>query len=576
MTFFLDSYAARSCAVKTHNHFNPRVDLPVGEDDPALDELFEGGLAYEEQVLRRLLADFDGTVADLRPLNDEPGPVQTDASLAAMAEGVEVIIGPLLPADPMGHRSGRPDLLVRGQDNGDRHGYHPVEVKFHKVHERRKSGRNSTWTLPCSPATNPRPEAAEQIDDVVFRTSREADLLQVAHYWRLLGASGHAAGGRPTAGVIGIDDVLWPGSDDTVRVVTWVDLEEPFLRTFSRSAESGWTKRSVLERYDHEHGFRVQVARNALAQNRVEPPPPLVHPIVVKECRTCPWWAHCRPLLDDDDISLRIDRSPLDVREIGALRQLGIRTITDLAGVDADELMQRYLPEVSHKDQAEERLRLAVRRANLLVRGVTLERLSTPRIELPEVDIEIDFDIETSSDDRVYLWGFLVTDRRTGAEPEYVHVSAWEDLDDAAEAELAHRAARWLLDRLEGDASVRIYHYSHFEAIRLRQLADRTGDPVLARVCDHIDSHFVDLYAVVKQQWFGTNGLGLKVLAAEGPGFTWRDDAPGGLNSQAWFDEASHADDPSLRDLARVRVLEYNEDDVRATHAVRAWLREND
>jgi len=160
-----------------------------------------------------------------------------------------------------------------------------------------------------------------------------------------------------------------------VRVVTWVDLEEPFLRTFSRSAESGWTKRSVLERYDHEHGFRVQVARNALAQGRVTPPAPLVHPIGVKECRTCPWGAHCRPMLDDDDISLRIDRSPLDVREIGALRQLGIRTITDLAGVNPDDLLPRYLPEVSHKDQAESRLRLAIRRADLLVEHEGIERL---------------------------------------------------------------------------------------------------------------------------------------------------------------------------------------------------------
>ncbi|NLT30646.1 MAG: TM0106 family RecB-like putative nuclease [Propionibacterium sp.] len=573
MRFFLDSYAARSCAVKTHNHFNPLVDLPVGEDDPALNELFEGGLAYEEQVLSRLVTEFTGTVVDLRPIQDEPVPVQTDATLAALAEGVEVIIGGLLPADPLGHRTGRPDLLVRGLGTGDRPGYHPVEVKFHKVHERRKSGRNSTWVLPCSPATNPRPGVAQPVDDVVFRTSREADLLQVAHYWRLLEASGYAASGRPTAGVLGTDDVLRPDSDEPVRVVTWVDLEEPFLRTFSRSAESGWTKRSVLERYDHEHGFRVQVARNALAQGRVTPPAPLVHPIVVKECRTCPWWAHCRPMLDDDDISLRIDRSPLDVREIGALRQLGIRTITDLAGVNPDDLLPRYLPEVSHKDQAESRLRLAIRRADLLVRGVTLERLDTAPVDLPPVDLEIDFDIETSSDDRVYLWGFLVTDRRAGGEPEYVHLSAWEDLDDDSEAELAHRAARWLLARLHGDASVRVYHYSNFEAVRLRQLAARTGDPVLTELCDHIESHFVDLYAVVRGQWFGTNGLGLKILAAEGPGFQWRDDAPGGLNSQTWFDEASHADDPVLREQARVRVLEYNEDDVRATHAVRAWLR---
>jgi predicted RecB family nuclease len=56
-------------------------------------------------------------------------------------------------------------------------------------------------------------------------------------------------------------------------------------------------------------------------------------------------------------------------------------------------------------------------------------------------------------------------------------------------------------------------------------------------------------------------------------GFSWRDDDPGGLNSQLWFAEAVHGATNEVRAQARRRVLEYNEDDVTATNQVRAWLR---
>ena len=76
----------------------------------------------------------------------------------------------------------------------------------------------------------------------------------------------------------------------------------------------------------------------------------------------------------------------------------------------------------------------------------------------------------------------------------------------------------------------------------------------------------------MKTHFFGVNGLGLKLIAAHA-GFHWRDDDPGGLNSQLWFAEAVHGPTPEIRAQARTRVLEYNEDDVLATSRLRDWLR---
>ena len=120
-----------------------------------------------------------------------------------------------------------------------------------------------------------------------------------------------------------------------------------------------------------------------------------------------------------------------------------------------------------------------------------------------------------------------------------------------------------------------VYHYSDYEVIRLNRLAHRLG-AVGTWATGWAAEHFVDLFEVVRRNYFGANGLGLKVVTAAVTGFTWRDEDPGGLNSQRWFAEAIGDPDEHVRELARVRVLEYNEDDVRATWHLRRWLREQE
>lgn len=570
--FVLDAYAARSCAVKTHNRFDPGVVSTPPTVDPSLTESFDDGPTHLDCVIEAVLVEARRTgccrVVDLRGMRDASWHEQEDACRAAMLSGSEVVVHGAVPLDPVGHRSGRADLWVRGADSPEgRPGYHPIAIKAHRIQEHRRSGRDNTFRVPVSPLAAPFPAAAEDADSRALRVvSREGDLLQVAHYWRLLEAAGFASSGPRWAGIVGTDEV-----DGHGPVVTWVDLDEPMVRTFSRSAEQGWTRRSVLERYDHEHGFRVKVAETALQRGASPAPTPLVTPIVNKECARCDWWETCRPQLHDHDLSLRIDKSPLDIREISVLRRLGINTIDDLAAVDLDELMPRYLPEVQHRPSADRRLELAARRSRLLAAGRTLERTSTGPIIIPRADLEIDFDIENSSDDRVYLWGFLVNDTATG-QSHYQQFSRFSDMDDAAEVELAVEAMSWLAGLAAGHRSVRVYHYSSYEVIRLARLADATGHPTLVRAREWAHQHFVDLFTTIRDHWFGAHGLGLKVVAHEGAGFSWRDDDPGGLNSQAWFDEAVHNEDPAEREASRIRVLEYNEDDVRATAALRDWL----
>ena len=131
-------------------------------------------------------------------------------------------------------------------------------------------------------------------------------------------------------------------------------------------------------------------------------------PSSTRNAPRCQWWEHCLPQLDPDDVSLRIDKAPLDMREIATLRRHGITTITDLVDAELDQLLEWYLPEVSHRGGAEGRIRVAARRARMLLEGISFDRETVGPIEIPQAEVEIDLDIESSADGRVYLWGFLV------------------------------------------------------------------------------------------------------------------------------------------------------------------------
>ncbi|WP_375425595.1 TM0106 family RecB-like putative nuclease [uncultured Friedmanniella sp.] len=573
----LGSTAAGSCPVKTHHAYDPTATLPTveGTSGPTpLPERVQHAREVEARLLEALIAAAPGLVVDLRLLAEEPG-VAAASCLRAMTVGAEVIVGGLLPADQAGGRLGRPDVLVRGADSAEgRPTYHPVEVKAHKVllTSRRRGAPPEEPPPPAvhvSPFTAPRPLALEPLPGAAFRLrTREADLLQLAHFTRMLQAAGFAAA-QPLAAVIGTDT-----GSPAAPLLAWFDLSVPLVRTFSRLAPEGWRLRSVLERYDHEHALRLDVAAVARRQRgAADDPAPLVQPVVGDECGRCPWWSRCRPGIADDDVSLRIGKGALDVREVLALRRLGVGTVSTLAAADLTELLPAYLPHVTHRGGADGRLRVANRRARMLRDDVDVDRETTGEITFPGAEVEVDLDIESAADGRIYLWGFLVHDRRGSAPPTYTHVSAFDDLDEADELDLARSAFGWLRDLVNGSPSVRVYHYSAYEPAAIRGLADRVpDDPLLAWAASYAEAEFVDLYDVVKTHFFGVNGLGLKPIAQHA-GFRWRDDDPGGLNSQAWFADAVHHVDPAVRDRARTRVLEYNEDDVTATQVLRSWLR---
>ena len=159
--------------------------------------------------------------------------------------------------------------------------------------------------------------------------------------------------------------------------------------------------------------------------------------------------------------------------------------------------------------------------------------------------------------------------------PRYVSFATWDPDLEAGELVAFKEFWSWFSDeraRAEADgSSFRAYCYSKSaEQGHMTRIADRLG------LRDEVDRFlasdaWVDLLEVVKTQLITGRGMGLKETAPLAS-FAWRSDDIGGQLALVNYDSAVDDTDPAAQAEAQRWILEYNEDDVRATAALRGWL----
>jgi predicted RecB family nuclease len=215
---------------------------------------------------------------------------------------------------------------------------------------------------------------------------------------------------------------------------------------------------------------------------------------------------------------------------------------------------------------------------------------------VPEYDIEIDIDLENSQDavreagfedslgrDAVYLYGYGIHDRTRNPDWKSARFGYFDDYADNDEAEFSVLSRMWnfLQEQVKQaeitGKSIGIFHYSPHERTWWKNYANRhatkPGTPTLQSVEEFMDKYFIDLILVAKEIAFPVTGYSIKTLAPEA-GFKWRVDDAGGGNSIVYFQKASSPiSTESDREEAITWLRSYNEDDVRATFAVRDYLR---
>ena len=279
-------------------------------------------------------------------------------------------------------------------------------------------------------------------------------------------------------------------------------------------------------------------------------------------CKLCHWYTHClKGLAAADDLTL----IPFLGRAMRDTMQPSLPTIAALAECNPDGFINGK--KTVFAGIGPDRLRLFQARAALLKDDKPTPYLRAV-VQLPVTSVELFFDTEVDPmRDIAYLHGIVERTGGDNASERFVYFFA-EDLSGEAEHAAFAAAYKYLSAEPEGT----IFHYSKYERTIYRKLQQKYPD-----VCssDDIERLFappktIDLYTdvVLKATEWPTRDHSIKTLAHY-LGFSWRDTHPSGAASIEWFDRWCRERDPATKQ----RILDYNEDDCRATRVLLDGIR---
>jgi predicted RecB family nuclease len=518
------------------------------------------GQPFPIEIERRIREGSTHREATLQRLTElHPEAVSTDdyhATEAAAEAGAPIILRARLADTGPERRLMAADVLVRTGEHDGRPTYAPILIKNNEVVEAASTRRLLQGTLEAL-----QPEDAQWIGGVGARRNDPMlrNGLALDHAWRVLEAFGFADA-RHFAGVVDRNQKLW-----------WFALNEPEWGRWQLSA------------YDEAHALRQHVLEGHDRWRRGEGPFP-TEPFWHRACPDCPFAARCRSELSaHDDVSLvRFTSKPqqLLLKEHQVTTRAALAALDPVAAAAAKhaELGDNTHQPETHLGREIERLDELIYRARSAVADSPLRRVPADALSCPVADVEVDVDME-SYHDRTYLWGAYVTAHRDvpGIEPGYRSFACWSELDVAAEAAIFAEFWDWFTalraSARSNGATFAAYCFwaSAEDGAMDRAVAAAGVDSDIAAELGAFRQRqpreWFDLHEVIRGQLQTDGPLGLKSLA-KAAGFAWRDDNPSGEASMSWYEEAITRNGES----ARRRLLEYNEDDCKATRALRDWL----
>jgi len=239
------------------------------------------------------------------------------------------------------------------------------------------------------------------------------------------------------------------------------------------------------------------------------------------------------------------------------MNSIGIHTIDDMNKVEISKITDM-------KGFGENKALQYKRSAEALVKG---KPIIYGKHNLPTKKTEIFFDLEATMPDEElnnittinYLFGMIV---RENGKDEFMPIVA-ENLDEE------EKIFKEFVDIVSKKDDFVIYYFSHFEKTHLNRMFDKYGADKELKT--RIMENCIDLQRVVKSTvTFPTTKNGLKEIAKY-LGFKWRHKDVTAQESMAWFLEFMDNGDKEKMQ----KIIDYNEDDCKATMIIKDWLVEN-
>ena len=569
----LDARAALQCHEFLHkDNAGNCFDLTErAEDSAMMVELKRQGDVHEARTIEYLHT----LGLEIHTINKDQGEIEKELTTAEalINSTAQIIIGAWISSvceekiaeltgretasDP--DRVSRPDVLIRVGEGADgKPRWAPVDIKSHDPINENKSSKLylAKWD---SLLPNDGIETIARLD--------LDDAAQLAHYHEHLCTLGLATD-EGFVGVIGRD----------IETIVWAKLAETAL---GLGGKDGNASTDYLIRFE----AAKQVVTKSIARQKDPSLPPAAYSALEGDakfgCGACTFQIICeRELKNHDGGAGHVTLLAGVTKNVQAKYFPDITSIRDLAAVAG-------LPKPAEKHQVQAQ-------AKVLDKAILLD--PDKDFLIPEFDIEIDIDLENSlsafqdsglteveGKDRVYLYGFGIHDRTSNKDWHSAHFDSFADYSNTEDGEYQLLLKMWnfLKDHVAkaeaAGKSIGIFHYSSHEKTWWRNFArnheGKAGVPTLEDVDDFTGDYFVDLLDYSKQVALGTTGYGIKKLAPKA-GFNWAVQDPGGALSLLKYKDAV---DPNKSKAEQEESIDwlysYNLDDVRATFAVRDYLR---
>jgi len=290
------------------------------------------------------------------------------------------------------------------------------------------------------------------------------------------------------------------------------------------------------------------------------------YPDPVDHCRICRWIDVCEARRRQDDHLCLVAGMRRD--QTRRLNLAGIKTVTELGASPADQSIHGINEMALTRLRQQARLQVQQRQSDTLPFEVLPpigEHLGFQSLPAPTPD-DLFFDMEgdpfVGDNGLEYLFGILEVEEGTPR-----HHAYWGHDPDQEKAAF-EQVVDFLIDRLNRNPDLHVYHYAPYEPNALKYLASTyaTREAEVDRLLR--GRVLVDLYRVVRQTVrIGTESYSLKELESlyRGKRSTEIVDAAGSI--VAYEDWLESRDQRLLDEIAR-----YNEDDCLSTAQLRDWL----
>jgi predicted RecB family nuclease len=277
-----------------------------------------------------------------------------------------------------------------------------------------------------------------------------------------------------------------------------------------------------------------------------------------QKCSLCSWYDSCYAIAQSQNhLSLLPGVTP---SRYTRLQTLNLTTVEALAQTPSQQL-ESY-PEFGSEaaQQLIQQAQVSWKNQPMLRPGVSESRFNLSGLDLPEnAPVELYFDIEAQPDLNLdYLHGVLVVDYRNQTETFYPLLA-----ENKGEEE---QIWQQFLDLVWSYPIAPIYHFCDYEAKTVQRLAQLYQTPTY--LWQPLLKRFVDIhYQVTQTVFLPVESYALKSIA-RWLGFQWRDPEANGAQSVCWYEQWLKSGDRSRLEA----IIQYNEDDCRATYHVKDWL----